>query len=368
MLCGVAYDSAAATLARGLQVGVDYLQDYLRDVAGGLDRAGAGPGAVFLSATDDGRAWGGSKDNVFNATLIGLVGGSVTDAVGSLQAIDGIEGFNTVRVYLAWYQHTFGESGVSLRLGLQDYSLTFHDLNSADLFINNSFAIDAIQGQANVSQFPVTTVGGVVRWHAQNGFYLLGGVFDGRPGVPGHPAGTQIQFGHGSGVFGALEAGIQSGNAYKVGIGGWGRTGERQIPDGATRHRNHGFYIIGEKRLLGGYDRRPALSAFAKFGIAEPSRNTLDRFVSAGLTLTGFIAQRSGDTLGLGMVRARTSAAYRRANPGSPTAETILELTYKAHVKDYLNVQPDVQYVIHPASEPHISNAWVLGVRAELTF
>jgi porin len=214
----------------------------------------------------------------------------------------------------------------------------------------------------------VTTVGGVARWQAHNGFYLFGGVFNGRPGAPGHPAGTQVQFGHGNGVLGALEAGIRSGKDYKLGIGSWGRTGKSKSPGGATRHRNHGFYIIGEKRLFGGHYQRPALSAFVQLGTGESTRNKIDRYIGAGLTLKGIVPQRADDSFGFGMARAFTSVAYRRAKPGRPTAETALEFTYKAHVKDYLNVQPDVQYVIHPASEPHVSNAWVLGLRTELTF
>ena len=52
--------------------------------------------------------------------------------------------------------------------------------------------------------------------------------------------------------------------------------------------------------------------------------------------------------------------------PGAPAAkrtETAIELTYRVQAKDWLTLQPDLQYVIHPNGDHAIGNALVIGLR-----
>ncbi|MBU4434263.1 MAG: carbohydrate porin [Alphaproteobacteria bacterium] len=51
-----------------------------------------------------------------------------------------------------------------------------------------------------------------------------------------------------------------------------------------------------------------------------------------------------------------------------PSAETTVELTYRYQVNDRLALQPDVQYVVHPASQAGLDNALIVGLRLNLTF
>ena len=43
--------------------------------------------------------------------------------------------------------------------------------------------------------------------------------------------------------------------------------------------------------------------------------------------------------------------------------ETNIELTWRARVNDWLTLQPDVQYVMNPGTNPAVRNAWVVGLR-----
>ena len=46
----------------------------------------------------------------------------------------------------------------------------------------------------------------------------------------------------------------------------------------------------------------------------------------------------------------------------------MIELAYLTQLSKFLTVQPDLQYVMHPNSDPSIANAWVLQLRFEVSF
>ena len=49
-------------------------------------------------------------------------------------------------------------------------------------------------------------------------------------------------------------------------------------------------------------------------------------------------------------------------------SEVALELTYRAPITPWLAIQPDVQYIINPGTDPSIGNALVVGARLEFSF
>jgi porin len=49
-------------------------------------------------------------------------------------------------------------------------------------------------------------------------------------------------------------------------------------------------------------------------------------------------------------------------------AETAIEATYLAQINDWLAIQPDVQYVVRPNTDPTIKDAFVFQLRAEIGF
>lgn len=49
-------------------------------------------------------------------------------------------------------------------------------------------------------------------------------------------------------------------------------------------------------------------------------------------------------------------------------AETTLEATYLAKINNSVAWQPDVQYVIHPNTDPTVRNAFVFQLRLQLGF
>ena len=47
--------------------------------------------------------------------------------------------------------------------------------------------------------------------------------------------------------------------------------------------------------------------------------------------------------------------------------ETTLEATYRWVLTDWLSLQPDLQYVVHPGGDPALGNALVVGLRLGFT-
>jgi porin len=360
-------EAPAAELSPGLAAGVNFAQDYFHNLQGGRHRGGAGPGRLDLYLDMDGRVWGGSADSRFFLDLLGTDGGSISNQAGDLQTLDNVEAVNTFKVFEAWYRHRFA-GGLEVRVGLQDFNARFNVLDAAGTLINSSFGIDPVIAQAGAGIFPTAAVGGEVSWESAGGAYVMGGVFDGVPGLPGHPYGTQIHFLEGEGVFAAVEGGISvaGDTPYKLAVGGWYRTSRYTDPAGRSRDRNHGLYAIAQARLW--RHRGASLDAFLQLGLAAADRNMLDHYIGAGLTVTGVVPWRPRDIISAGLARAHVSRVYRRHTPGSLAAETALEITWRAELNGHLALQPDLQYIIHPGADAALDNAWVAGLRAELNW
>ncbi len=361
----------AAELGAGLNASADFVQDYFRDVSGGVSRGGGAPSALHLSGTLDSRYWGGDGRDIFYIDLLGTGGSSISSRAGDLQGLDNVEADNTARLFAAWYQHGFAGSGASLRVGVQDYNALFDVLDTASLFINSSPGLDPSISQIGISTFPEPTLGAVVQWQGNGGAYFLGGVYDGTPGLPGHPYGTHVEWRSGDGIFSSAEAGITGGgdNAYKLGAGIWYNTQHFQDPYLRNRDRNHGGYLIGERNFAADQSWLPwDTGVYVQAGMASPSRNTIDHYLGAGVTLTGVVPSRPDDQLGIAVARAHTGSDYRAANALASEAETTFELTYQAMVAPHLSLQPDVQYIVDPGASRQFRNAWLIGARAELSW
>ncbi len=369
-LCAISTSTAAATQGDGVQLGASYTQDYMRNVQGGLQRGVGAPGMINLNATIDGSSWGGSGEDMLYLDLLETTGSSISNRVGDLQGLDNVEAHDTGKIYAAWYQHRFAGSGVSLRLGLQDYNALFDALDPAALFINSSFGIDPTISQTTVSIFPTTTAGAVLRWEDSSGLYAMAGVYDGKPGRPGHPNGTQLAWQGGDGTFSAFEAGATGdpGQRWKLALGGWYHYSAFRDPEDRVRHHNHGVYAIGSRRLLGSDTHLPAVDAFVQLGAAEANRNILNRYIGAGLEATGLLPSRPHDVLGVAMARAHTGRAYRRITAGAAPAETVLELTWSTPISRHFSLQPDLQYIIDPSAQSTIDNALALGFRMQFSW
>ena len=100
--------------------------------------------------------------------------------------------------------------------------------------------------------------------------------------------------------------------------------------------------------------------------------------VNAGIVYQGPIPGRDRDTAAAAVVyggwsrELRDTQRARRALDagarGPQTYEVVLEWTYTVAVTPWLNVQPDVQYIIRPGARGDVPNALVLGTEIAVSF
>lgn len=362
---------SAAELAPGLNASASLTQDYFRDAAGGISRGDGAPSALHMSVTWISRYWGEDGSDRLHIDILATAGSSISSRAGDLQGLDNVEATNTVRLYETWYEHDFAGTGSSVRLGVQDYNALFDALDTASVFINSSAGLDPTISQIGISTFPEPGLGIVYQWHGKHGRYLLGGVYDGTPGLPGDPYGTHIEWRSGDGAFSVVEAGIGSSTnrSYKLGIGAWYDTRPFQDPSGRNRNINQGAYLMGERTLAANASWLPwTTGLYFRVGLANAARNTLAVYMGAGITLSGVLPGRPGDQLGLAVNRAGTGSAYRSATAHAAVAETALELTYQYVLSTHLSLQPDIQYIINPGADSAVDNAWIVGARVQLSW
>ena len=164
----------------------------------------------------------------------------------------------------------------------------------------------------------------------------------------------------------------------KLALGAWRYSG--RLPDLSDtnpegnpqlRRGSSGAYAIGERLLAGGKESSgKRLAAFAQAGIADPRTNRFSSYLGAGVVASGWGLAKESDQFGASIARASNGSHYMRmqTTQSLTRAETTVELSYLTKVSKYLTVQPDLQYVIFPNTDPSIANAWVLQLRFEMAF
>jgi porin len=130
-----------------------------------------------------------------------------------------------------------------------------------------------------------------------------------------------------------------------------------------------------------------SLAGFARVGAAPGDRNLIDAYADGGLTLTGFLPRRPNDQLGLAAAWSRIGPTAREADAAAIALgqlsvqrdhETVVEATYQAQLGAHWQLQPDLQWIIHPGghvplptpgrTQQPIPDALVVGLRNVLRF
>ena len=137
--------------------------------------------------------------------------------------------------------------------------------------------------------------------------------------------------------------------------------------------KNRGIYFLAERQVFR-EESSPSegLALFARLGFAAGSVNEFDRYLGVGVVYTGMLPGRGDDQFGVALAQARNGQEYRVAmeSGGLPVrdAELAVEITYRAQITPWLAIQPDVQRVVHPGTDPGIPDATVCGTRIEVRF
>lgn len=354
---------------KGLTLGLSATTDLIAVVAGGIERGTATPTALGITAevsTADLGAWQGG---VFSASLFGITGTDPSLLAGDIQDASNIAFIGSVRLYEAFYEHSF-DSGIQVLAGLRDVNSDFYSLEHADTFLNGSFGIGQEIAQDNLPTWAITSPGVRVKIPLGTDTYIQTAVFDGIPGDPTNPYGTHVRFDRGDGVLTLFEAGwIRTQARYaKVAAGTWHNTAEFEDFANRTRDSDWGAYLVAEADFVRAAHGGEGLGGFIQFGYSAEDRNPIGYYAGIGAEWTGAIHGRPDDVLGLAVAHARTAAGYLEFFPGTERAETVVELTYLMTQRPWLTLQPDIQYVFDPGVNPNLDDAIILGLRVAINF
>ena len=344
----------------------------------------------------------GWRGTTFYVDGVWIHGGQPSNIVGDAQGLSSISAPNTVQLEELWLQKTFPEIQSSVLVGLYDVNSEFYRLQSAGLFLNSSFGIGpefAQSGVAGPSIFPSTSLGVRVAYKPDPRMVVRAAVLDGVP--VNRPDGTRAAFQPGDGAFivsevaflGRPTADDQPTNAKarlgrfsnlppyddKFAIGAWHYTAgfddlSALQSDGQAvrRHGSSGAYLIADRLLSrDAADTDKRTTGFLQLGVGDPGVSRFGYYLGAGVVASGVLGRPATDELGLGVAMARNGSHFidsqRRQGNSVRRSEIAIELSYLVQVTPRLALQPDLQYIINPNTDPGIRDALAFMLRFELS-
>ena len=335
----------------GLATGSRYLDDFYVTLRIDLD-AGPGISTLFL---------GGLYNNGTHFSR---------DLIGDLQVVSNIEADEAWRLYEAWYE--FGSERWSLRAGLYDLNSEFDVNEAGELFLHSSHGIGADIGQTGRNGpgiFPVSAL--ALRGSIALGTGRLGiAILDAVPGNANDASSNRIKLDNDEGALLIGEFVQPLGESMRAWGGYWAYSERFERPfEAGPPAVSDGWYIGVEGQL----EASPGPVAwFARYGQANPDVNVFGDYAGAGVVLRSPFAARPDDRVGLAVASAGAGAPYRRwleqAGNVPRSRETAWELTYRLPLGEHLALQPDVQYVQNPAGLGDLADAFVIGLRLELSY
>jgi porin len=351
-----------------LTIAVRETAEVWRNTSGGAAVGDTTLNKLQVSATWTAKALG---DPNFHAhlQLFRTNGERLSSRVGDVQTVSNIEALSTDRLFEAWVEQGFGKAGaggVALRVGLIDLNSDFDAIAPAGLFINSSHGIApdlSKSGRNGPSIFPVSSAAVRLTWTPTQAWTVRAGIFDGLPGDPNHPkAFAAVRISARDGALGVVEVDHKLGQDAQISAGAWAYDARFEGFD-TRRHRGEsGVFAFVEGPL----PRLQDWTAWIRLGAGDPDLQIVSGYLGAGVVRKGPWSARPDDRLGFAVAHAFISPQARRSI-GLEAGETTWEATYQVKATDWLAVQPDVQYVVHPSSQAGLPNALVVGLRIVVT-
>ncbi len=400
--------------------------EFMGNVSGGYKQGSVYDGQTTLTVQVDMEKAFGLKGGTFNISALDIHGHGLSNAyLGNLQTVSGASDSTATRLWELWYQQSFADGAFDVKLGQQAVDQDFINSSNSAMFYNTMMGwpmLPSADLYAGGPASPLSALGVRVHVQATDEIGFLAGVFDDNP--PGGPFNNDSQL---RGLTrSGLNFGLRTGALFIAEVQyllNQKAPGADKLPDGLPTALKFGFYADtgdfydqrydtngvslasarsnGTPRKLSGNsavyalldqglwraapDSPRLLSVFARVLTAPSDRNLIDTSVDGGVTLAAPLPGRDDDMAGLGFGYAHVSsraAGYdqdvRLGNSLTPvrSSEWFLEATYQAAITPWLQLQPDVQYVIRPGGgvlnplQPtqKIKDELVFGLRANITF
>jgi porin len=404
----------------GVSFGLTETSEILGNVRGGLARGADYDGLTTATVAIDTQKAFGLPGGLFNVSALQIHGSNLsTNKLGTLNTASGIEAQDTTRLWELWYQQSFLNKRVDVKVGQQSIDQEFITSTYSALFVNTMFGWPALPSYDMPSggpAYPLSALGVRVRGQITPSLTALAGVFDGDPlgNNPDNLSGTNFNLHNGTLFIGELQYAInQPADGEMVGMGGGGLPGTYKIglwynngsfadqqydntglslanPAStgiAANHRgDYSVYAVADQMIWRPDPDEPrSLGVFARVMGAPGDRNLVSFAANLGVVLKAPFAGRDNDSAGLALTYTKVGNYAHdldldnitfNGNPyGVRTSETTLEATYQYQVNPWWMLQADVQYTFNAGAGQNpddptqiLRNTLVIGVRTNITF
>jgi len=359
----------------GVVLSGEYVGEYSETLDGGVNEAGADRHLLSLGAEFDLGTLLDLDGATVGLQLLGVAageGGSLDS--GDLQVYSNLDNDRDFfAVFELWYQQTFADDRLRLKVGKVDAGAEFDVVEAAGNFASSSAGTSPTV--VGFPSYPDSAMSANLFFEAlsnDSGSLTLGyGLYDGASGVDGVSTGSRgpstfLSDSKSDDLFHIFEAGWswQSWGALAEGrlaLGGWSHTGTFETFRGGEIEGAEGLYFLVEQRI-------PAASeiwVFAQYGTAPSEVSEVDEHFAAGVVVGGFSEKRSEDEVGL---YASYAALSDEPAAGFSGGETAVDAYYRATLTERFALQPEVHFIADPGGAPSVDDAWVASLRAIFSF
>ncbi|MGL6194802.1 MAG: carbohydrate porin [Thermoguttaceae bacterium] len=306
-------------------------------------------GKAELGLTVDTEKIGLWKNGTFYSDTRFAHGISPQNYVGDFQNTCTYHVDNPAQVSQYWYKHHFLDDRLRFKVGKQDAAVDFFFLSTTQDFLNTT---PAYMPTSMLPRAPNNAWGAAGYYYLTDHLCVKAGAFDARPNGDMFwmsDAGTvyaPFQIERHYSLFGKLP-----GMFY---LGGWYNSSRMELYKGGTVLGDNGFVggmeqMLYRKNCNDPKDTR-GIAFFAEYGTSNPDRNILRDAYTLGFTWKGFWDCRPKDSIGLSANTVRFSFEYLSEAHYEYSFETAYEFYYQIKISDNFFIQPDLQYIVHPAA------------------
>ena len=332
---------------------------------------GSNPGTSVLNKFQISGTLSGDKIGLpgwsAHAQIFRSDGQLLSDRMGDIQTADNLEAVPVTRLFEAWIARQWGEENrsIALRAGLIDLNSQFDSVDPASLFVNSSHGIGpdlSRSGRNGPSIYPVSSAGLTLTAVPSSKLTFRLGVFDGVPGDPDRPrAFLAERLGRQDGLLTIAQADYQLSKASRIETGIWRYSASVPAIVGGTSHDGGGYASIEAPLPVA-----PRVTAWVRAGVANKQAQTVAAYIGVGAVQMGTIKGRPDDRLGFAVAHAIIGSPAAESL-GLHRAETSFEVSYQAKLSERIAVQPDIQYIRHPAGLENAPDSLGFGLRLVLS-
>jgi porin len=380
---------------RGLEFTLVSIDEIFGVVAGGLDRRANYAGRSEFTVDADLEKLIGWRGASAHATVYQIRDGgrNAEDNVGSLSDPSNIDALPTTRLFTTWFQQTWLDDRISLRVGQLAADDEFFTAQTATGLINGTFGwgdLNNIDLRSGGPAYPLAAPGARLAVKASEAVTIQAAAFSGNPAGPGcndlpqrcNRYGLKFGITNGALLIGEVQYALNqdkgSAPSGMFKLGAWYLTGEPADVPGLPQHRGDAsLYAVADQTLWRGKDS--SVNLFVRGAITPADRNTVSAYLDGGIGWKGPLPGRKDDMFTIGIAYADISpdlaAADRAAGNVPRDYELVFEASYMAQLAPWWTIQPDLQFIVHPngGQNPEMpaerfGNALVLGLRSTVKF